>query len=214
MKHFKCSYALVFACFLLLMVNGLVSCKKNYLTDGGLAKAYSSYSTYDYLANHPHHDFDTVIMIINHFGLKDSVNAAGTFFAPTDFSINRFMSNEQITSMDSLYAHISSKFLTQFMFSDSTITLGNASINPVLHQNWADTVCGVKKFAYTYSAANSVFTYYILQYVQINGALDGSSGPIGNDPADAVLNCQTTGIKTSSGTNLNVLANTANLKGR
>lgn len=190
------------------------SCKKDYLTDGGLAKSNTPYNTYDYLRNNATHQFDSVIMIIDHFGLKDSVNNAGTFFVPTDYSINRFMNTAQMASMDSLYAHISSKFLTQFMFSDTAITLNKVTTSVRLYQNWADTVSGVKKTAFTYGAANSAFTYYILQYVQINGALDGSSGAPASDPPDGVLNCQTTGIKTSSGTNLNVLTNTADIKGR
>lgn len=211
-KNKYCLPVLVIACFFLFF--GLSSCKKNYLTDGGLAKTTTTLDTYNYLKSNAYHQFDTVLMIIDHFGLKDSLNSAGTFFAPTDFSITRFMTNEQITSMDSLYAHISSKFLTQFMLSDSTLTLANATLNAVSHPNWADTICGVMKTANTYGAANSVFTYYILQYVQINGWLDGSPGAPANDPTDGILNCQTTGIKTASGTNLNVLSNMSNIKGR
>lgn len=212
MKYYRYSNILIYGC--LFLVLGLMSCKKDYLTDGGLAKANTSYNTYDYLANNAYHQFDTVIMIIDHFGLKDSVNMAGTFFAPTDYSISRFMITDTVSSLDELYAHISSKFLTQFMFSDTAITLANATASVKTYPNWADTICGIKKTAFTYGAANSTFTYYILQYVQINGVLDGSSGVPDDDPEDAVLNCQTTGIKTSSGTNLNVLANTTDIKGR
>jgi hypothetical protein len=213
MKTFKyCLPVLITACFFLFC--GLSSCEKNYLTDGGLAKPTTTLNTYDYLQSNAYHQFDTVLMIIDHFGLKDSLNSAGTFFAPTDFSIVRFMTNEQITSLDSLYAHVSAKFLTQFMFSDSTLTLDNATLKAVSHQNWADTICGVMKTANTFGAANSVFTYYVLQYIQINGWLDGSSGAPANDPTDGILNCQTTGIKTASGTNLNVLSDISNIKER
>lgn len=189
----------------------LVSCKKHdYLTDGGTAKATTTYSTYDYLAVHPDHYFDTVVLIIDHFGLKDSLNKAGTFFAPTDFAVNLLMKNIGVTTLDSLYNHVTSKVLTQYMFSDSSITLANATVNAVAHTNWADTINGIKKTAYTYTTV-STFTYYILQYVKVNGYLDGSADAPAGDLTDAVLNCQTTGIKTSSGTTLHVLANNVSM---
>lgn len=203
-------------CIILLVLGSILvtSCNKNYLTDGGVSKANTSLSTYDYLAGNEYHYFDTVLLIADHFGLKDSINKSGTFFAPTDFSITALMTTLNVTSLDSLYDYITSKFLTQYMFADSSINLANATLDPVAHPNWADTIAAVKKTAYTYGAANSTFTYYILQYVKINGQMDGVNGPVGSDPADAVLNCQTTGILTSTGTTLHVLANNASLATR
>lgn len=188
------------------------SCNKNYLTDGGLAKAVTPLSNYDYLAGNANHFFDTLIMVIDHFNLKDSVNMAGTFFAPTDIEISSILTTENWTSLDSLYAHTTSKFITQYMFSDTSISLYSATTTPVEHTTWGDTVCGIKKTAEEETVVNTVFTYYILQYEKINGQLDGASGPVGSDPADAVLNCQTTGIKTSNGTKtLHVFADNAPL---
>jgi hypothetical protein len=188
------------------------SCKKDgYLTDGGTANPISAYSTYDYLANHKDHYFDTVLLIVDHLGLKDSLNSSGTFFAPTDFSITRLMTTLGVSSLDSLYGHITSKFLTQYMFSDTAITLNNATIAAVPHENWADTISAVKKISVTYSASSSTFTYFVLQYVKINGALDGAAGTPAGDPVDAVMNCQTSGIKTAGGTTLHVLSNIASL---
>jgi hypothetical protein len=199
-------YLLIISAFFLA-----VSCNKNYLTDGGLAKANTSLSTYDYLAGNTYHYFDTVLLIADHFGLKDSMNNAGTFFAPTDFSISALMLSLNITTLDSLYNHITSKFITQYMFADSTLTLANATLAPVAHMNWADTVCAIKKTASTEGVANSSFTYYVLQYVKINGQMDGVNGPVAGDLADAVLNCQTTGIRTVTGTTLHILSNKASL---
>jgi len=189
-----------------------VSCKKDtYLTDGGLAKANSSLSTYDYLAANQYHYFDTLIMIIDHLGLKDSVNQAGTFFAPTDFSINRVMQTNNMTSLDDLYAKITSKFLTQYMSGDNQLTLDNASTSVTTFANWAGGTAGLSKIAGSYYVANSTLTYYTLEYVKINGALDGSSEADDDDETDAILTCQTTGVQTATGTNLNVLANTVAL---
>src|SRR5581483_2777683 len=94
---------------------GLFSCKKAaYITDGGVAKATTPLSTYDYLKQQPYHYFDTTIAIIDHFNLKDSVNKSGTFFAFTDYAINLFMTTNGITSMEQLYDSVSSKFVTQY----------------------------------------------------------------------------------------------------
>lgn len=197
-----------------LSIISMVSCNKDYVAGGGLSKATTSLGTYDYLASNQYHIFDSVLLVIDHFGLKDSLNSSGSFFAPTDYCLNRYLINNQFHSLDSLYNHISSKFITQFMFPDTSLTLANTTTNVTLYPNWADTLAGVKKTGFNYGAASSTFSYYILQYVQINGALDGLPSTPTGDPTDAVLNCQTTGIKTSSGTNLNVLANTSDLLGR
>ena len=203
---------------LLFIVSSIASCKKDaYLTDGGKANAYTSLSTYDYLQEHKYHYFDTVILLIDHFNLEDSVNKAGAFFAFTDFSVNKLMNDLQIHTLDELYATISSKLITQYMFSDSSITLANATVNAVQKANWAgDTaLSAVKKGEGNYGVnlTNSapVFSYYTLLYVKINGVLDGSAGAPTDDPVDIAIPCQTSGIKTSSGTTLHVLTNNASL---
>jgi hypothetical protein len=193
------------------------SCKKDYLTDGGTSKANTSLSTYDYLKANQYHYFDTTLLLIDHFNLKDSVNKAGTFFAFTDFSINNFMINSGYSSLDSLYAHTTSKLITQYMFSDSSITLANATLIPVIHDNWAGETarCAIDKVEGNYGIylvnTNPSFNYYTLQYVKINGVLDGSPNAPADDPIDVAIPCQTTGIKTSTGTTLHVLSNTLRL---
>lgn len=195
-----------------LLAISLYACKKdNYLTDGGTHTATTPYTTYDYMAANSFQVFDTVLAIIDHYGLKDSVNKAGTFFAPTDYSVNRLMNSLQVDNMDDLYTKISSRFITQYLFSDTAITLQNAGTTPKIYNNWADTIAGVKKQAYTYGVVSSNLTYYVLQYVKINGYLDGDAGAPNDDPTDAVLNCQTTGIITSTATRLQVLSNASSL---
>ena len=64
------------------------SCKdEEYLTDGGVHKTVTSSSNYDYLKSSG--KFDTLLMIVDHFNLKDSLNEASTFFdiAPALLSI-------------------------------------------------------------------------------------------------------------------------------
>ncbi|BAV05549.1 hypothetical protein FLA_1556 [Filimonas lacunae] len=196
----------------LVVMLSLASCKKDsYRTDGGLASANTSLSTYDYLAANAYHYFDTLLLIVDHFGLKDSVNKAGSFFAPTDYAIQRVMSANNIVTLEDLYAKINSKFLTQYMFADASLTLDNATTTVQTHENWAGTEVGISKLASSYYVATTTFTYYTLQYVKINGVLDGSPDAPANDETDAILKCQTTGIKTATGTNLNVLVNNAAL---
>lgn len=197
---------------LAVMVISLASCKKEgYRTDGGLASANTSLSTYDYLAGNAYHYFDTLLLIVDHFGLKDSVNKAGTFFAPTDYAIQRLMTNNNISTLEDLYTKINSKFITQYLFSEATLTLDNATTSVKTYESWAGEVAGVSKIALSYSVTTTTLTYYALQYIKINGVLDGSTGAPANDETDAILRCQTTGIKTATGTNLNVLVNNAAL---
>jgi hypothetical protein len=203
----------------LFLATGMSSCKKqSYLTDGGVSNPHTSLSTYDYLKGNAYHYFDTTILLIDHFNLKDSVNKAGTFFAFTDYSINLLMLQLGVTSLDQLYDSISSKFLTQYMFTDTSITLANASTTAVQYTNWVgDSLapCAVRKLEQTYTVSltntTPAFDYYTLQYIKINGVLDGSPGAPANDPVDNYLSCQTTGILTSSGTTLHVLVNNATL---
>lgn len=192
----------------LLLVMSFASCKKDsYITDGGLASNTTTLNTYDYLASNAYHYFDTLLMIVDHFGLKDSVNKAGSFFAPTDYAIRRLMTTNNVATLEQLYEKINSKFVTQYMFTDASLTLDNAATTVKTYENWAGETAGLSKLAQSYGVATTSLTYYVLQYIKINGVLDGTPGAPANDETDAILRCQTTGIKTASGTNLNVLAN-------
>ncbi|WPV69722.1 hypothetical protein [Chitinophaga sp. LS1] len=193
------------------------ACKKDsYLTDGGVHNANTGLSTYEYLAQHSAHYFDTTILLIDHFGLRDSVNKAGTFFAFTDYSINLLMNKEGYASLEDLYNNTTAKIITQYLFTDS-ISLYNTSTNVQPEENWAGEIapCGVKKLLGTYTVyltnSSATYSYYYLQYVKINGVLDGSTNAPENDPTDLAISCQTTGIKTSTGTTLHVLVNNASI---
>ncbi len=79
---------------ILLFCTGLIfSCTNDdYLTDGGKANPYVNMTTYDYLKSNPL--FDTLVMAIDIAGLQEEVNAAGTFYAPTNFSLNEYIRDE------------------------------------------------------------------------------------------------------------------------
>lgn len=78
---------------LLLCIGMLLSCTNDdYLTDGGKASPYVNMTTYDYLKSNPL--FDTLVMAIDIAGLQSVVNGAGTFYAPTNFSMNEYIRDE------------------------------------------------------------------------------------------------------------------------
>lgn len=62
---------------------------KDYLIDGGVHNPKVNMTTYDYLKTNA--IFDTLVILIDKAGLKETINGDVTFFAPTDFSIVKFV---------------------------------------------------------------------------------------------------------------------------
>ncbi|MEI6949033.1 hypothetical protein V9K67_17745 [Paraflavisolibacter sp. H34] len=195
------------------------SCKKSeYLTDEGVHSAATPLSTYDYLKGHSWQSFDSLVAIIDHYGLKDEVNGAKTFFAPTDYSINRFFALKKAArdennpyTMDTLYKEISADSIRQYLFGEK-LTLAGASEVPAALPTLGHTQASVVKIrqtdaAYYQWAGTPVYQLY---YTRVRGALDDPNAPVdpNNPDRDTRVLCQTTGIETASGTTLHVLVNT------
>jgi hypothetical protein len=197
----------------------LTACKKEaYLTDGGVSSTRTDLSTYDYLANHQFKMFDTVIAIIDHYNLKEDVNNAKTFFAPTDYTVANYIRmkldsvqkiNENNTySLDDMYNDITIDSIKQYLFSEM-ITVSAAQETAVNYTTMGNTPAAVLKVKqtdpiyYTWSKT----PVYLLYYTKVVGTPDiGTIDP--NDPeADRRAQCQTTGILTASGGVLHVLIN-------
>jgi hypothetical protein len=198
---------------LMLIPLAIISCKKDaYLTDGGVSNPNTPLSTYDYLKNNKYHQFDTVLMLADHFNLKDSINNAKTFFAFTDMSLRLLITNLKIDSLSELEDSVTQNLFRQYMFRQ-TINLSQATLVEVPYTNDAGVKSAIKYTAANQTiyldGANVAFPYNVLDYVKVNGAVDGSSGIAATDSVDVVIPCQTTGIKTSTGTTLHVLANNA-----
>lgn len=195
------------------------SCKKAaYLTDDGIHNPKSSLSTYEYLRQHSWQSFDTLIMIIDHYNMKDEVNSAGTFFASTNYSIKQYMdfrlSEKKLTNdtakytLDSLYKDISADSLRQYLFT-AKITLAGAPIQPAPYTSFAKNT----NFA-VFKQLQSTSTYtqyttgqtYLLYLVKVRGQLDvqGITPPL--NEIDINVLCQTTGIESASGGILHVLS--------
>lgn len=217
----KNNIKLAWLCMVTLIV--LVSCKKSeYLTDEGVHNPVTPLSNYDYLKQHSWNSFDTLVTIIDRYNLKEEVNKAGTFFAPTDYSIARFLKykldsvrlineNNKYT-LDSLYKQITADSIRQYLFAEK-IALDDAAIGVTPFTSLGKTTCAVQKFLQTntsYSQWGST-PVYSLYYIKVRGTIDDpNSTPVPTDPnTDSKVISQTTGIQTSSGsTLLHVLSNT------
>jgi hypothetical protein len=203
----------------LLLIIGMTSCKKSeYLTDEGIHDAATPLTTYDYLKAHSWNSFDSLIAIIDHFGLKDEVNNAKTFFAPTDYSINKFFVLKKLGrdennpyTMDTLYKEINADSIRQYLFNEK-LTLSGASEVSSKVQTLGKTSAAVYKIKQTDPAYYqwSSTPVYLLYYTLVRGDIDDPNGTTDpNDPnKDTRVVCQTTGIETASGTTLHVLSNT------
>ena len=211
------------AWLLIVALFTMAGCKKSeYLTDGGVHDANTKLSNYDYLQQNSWQLFDTLIQVIDHYQLKDEVNKAPTFFAPTDYSIARYIKvkldslhriDENLTyTLADMYDDLSADSVRQYLLGEK-VELATAPTNITLHITLAKTSCAVQKYLQTdggyYQWGSS--PVYSLYYIKVRGSLDDPNNPPApNDPnVDSRVLCQTTGIGTSSGsTVLHVLANT------
>lgn len=208
---------------LLAVLIGFSACQKAaYLTDDGLHQAEVSQNTYDYLASHPNHMFDTLLMVIDHFGLKEEVNNAKTFWVPSDYSISRYYQimrsihqneNENATyEFADFLDDLNADSVRSYIYADGQHSLSNANTTATLMENNS----GIEGFAYNKQRQpQGQWSYqdvYYLYYIKVRGepdatAPDGSPRVDRNDLADTRVLCQTSGIKTASGTVLNILSN-------
>jgi hypothetical protein len=189
-----------------------VSCKKaDYLTDEGVHNAVTPLSTYDYLKAHPWKLFDTLIMVIDRYNLKDQVNQSNTFFAATNYSINRFLNDrrteKQLVSasadytLDSLFKYVTADSIKQYMFNEK-LQLAELPENETrVYQSIGEIQMGVYKElqqANSYTERTNAPTH-LLYLVKIRGTLDvpGTTPPANEN--DIRVLCQTTGILTFNG---------------
>lgn len=190
-----------------------VSCtKKDYLTDSGVHSAVTPLNNYDYLKQNSWKLFDTLILVIDRFNLKEEFNNSTTVFAPTDYSIAKFMTdrlNEKLATsskaeytLDSLFKYATVDSIRQYMFKEK-LTLAELQEDQTLElRSIGGTTMGVFKELqranqYTTQSNNPTHLLYL---VRVRGALDipGVVPPVGE--ADTRVLCQTTGILTSGGT--------------
>ncbi len=221
MKQYLKYFFLVF-----LSLFAFSNCSKDpYLTDNGIHEDVSPLSTYDYLAAHPYHLFDSLLMIIDFNNLKEELNGAKTFFAPTDYSVNRYYDAQLQAEFgpdaarsdkpfDEFIMGIPLDSIRAYLFNDKQYALNEIGTNYTdLNDQAGLGGFAVHKVAQPTAGSWSFSTPYHMFFVKKRGEPDrlNAAGNVlieeGNE-ADVRIYCQTTGIKTSSGTLINVLANT------
>ena len=208
----KYTVFLLICCFTAL---ALLSCKKNdYLTDEGVHSARTPLNTYDFLKSNQNNLFDTFLLVVDKFNLREAMLNAKTVFAVTDYSIRRYINLRQDAlrlidvnktfTLDSLYANMTADSLKQYFFNQR-ITLNDAPMEPDVNQvtSSGNTTCGYSKRQWTILELNGndggLFTWtnnpiYGLYYTKIRGALDvpGTTPPA--NEIDIKVLCQTQGI--------------------
>jgi hypothetical protein len=207
-------------------VTMIVSCKKeNYLIGGPLNVAKVNETTYDYLKNDPQHLFDTLVLLIDDAGLKDSINQPGiTFFAPTDYSIDNYLAiKTKFAQNINPFAQYTIDSLVKYDLDSFKYYIGEYIVHTPLNFNnltpkgtefltGKDTTFSVVSYEPTtdpylgfYSAVNTPpsIVFYTLLYQQIKGQFNAQNFT----KTDGVkTRVQTFGILTTTGT-LGVLGN-------
>lgn len=207
----------------------LASCKKNYIIGGKLESTTTNLTTYDYLKNNRFKMFDTLLMLVDKAGLKDVINQKGiTFYAPTDFSINRYLQKKTLaaqkidpfaqytidtlikydlpTFADSIKTYIISKTITYASLTSTGVVLSTAKSDArvvVSYEQTTDPNLGYNP------AVNTIpqVEYYSL----VIGPLPSPVVSADLDPSVAIrVLCQTSGLTTATG-QLNVLSNSHTL---
>ncbi|SEW49750.1 hypothetical protein [Chitinophaga arvensicola] len=209
--------------FMALLAVALFSCKKDYTIGGSVHDPHVNMTTYDYLKTNPL--FDTVVLLIDKTGLKEEVNATGTFFSITDYDIDNYIIQRQEQertirvdpnykfTFDSLDFRLMKDSLRAYLFKD-LITLDKATKTGKLYKSndgELRLVQGIPNTAYT---DGSVFTQYPV-YLYLTKLVAKPGHPVPTTDADLAGTipeqylqavCQTTGILTTNGI-LHVLNN-------
>jgi hypothetical protein len=220
----------------LFIVTGLLlsSCYQDYLNDGGIHDPNVDKTPYDYLASHPYHLFDTIIEIVDYFGLKEEMNGAATVIIPTDFSVKALMTQRSaylaqlhndegwIFSLDTLKEKFTADSVRLYFFQDK-IELATAPITPTEFLTNSGDGSGYAAYRaestnsndWTLSSSVTTLTMvtkpwflYLRKVIGTDVDPLGGSTTIPEEERDITAKCQTTGIIcTPTGTVLHVLEN-------
>lgn len=203
---------------ILLITLLFAACKKDdHFLGGSPTNDHTDLTTYEYLKANP--NFDTLILLIDKAGLKETVNSDVTFVAPTDYSIKQFLAfrtkllqieenDENITyTIDSLKAPELRDSLLAYVFTGK-IVRADLSLESQVYKNKVN-----EDFAFKLTKNDgfgNIFSggvkYMALTKV-ING-LDPDPRPddYPEEDRDMQYTLQTTGIITKTGV-LHVLQN-------
>ncbi|MBE9583584.1 hypothetical protein IM792_03915 [Mucilaginibacter sp. JRF] len=206
--------------YLGLMICAMVAltsaCKKDdYKNDGGKSNPYVDMTTYDFLKSKP--QFDSLVKIIDHAGLKDVVNSNVTFFATTNYSIAPYVSakknqkaieigNENfefgINDIPATELADSMKtYLFEGKINRDVITV-SGQVYPTLLTTPPSNVTYMIKFRRTFDYSSFLDHVDYVNYVKIRGTRDDQEPDpeaIPDNQKDQAVDCQTSGIITRTG---------------
>jgi hypothetical protein len=189
---------------------------------------------YDFLATHPYHMFDTIVQLIDHFGLKDELNEAATVVIPTDFSVRALLDQRTAYlrttyldegleySLDSIKLKMTADSMRLYFFQDK-VELATAPLAPTEYLSYSGDGSGYALYRaestnsddWTFPSRIVTMTlttkpYFLYMRKIIGREIDpvGGSAVIPVEERDITARCQTTGIIcTPTGTVLHVLEN-------
>ncbi|MBO9732020.1 MAG: fasciclin domain-containing protein [Chitinophaga sp.] len=203
---------------IVLMALLFTACKKdNHFIGGSPTNDHTDLTTYDYLKKNPL--FDTLILLIDKAGLKETINSNVTFVAPTDYAIKALLAirttklqketnDENVKyTLDSLKAPELRDSLLAYVF-DGPIVRADLSLDITQYKNKVGEPFYFRLVKSTdFSDILSAGVRYMSVAKIING-LDPDPLPekYPDDDKDKISVLQTTGIITKTGV-LHVLEN-------
>ncbi|PSL28173.1 hypothetical protein [Chitinophaga ginsengisoli] len=214
----------IFSGTLILMTIVFFSCKKDYTIGGSITDPHVNMTTYDYLKTNPL--FDTLLLLIDRTGLKDEVNASGTFFAITDYSIKNYITKKQedlrvklndenlVYTFDSINYAVMKDSLRAYLFKDKITRDNTTEIGRFFKSNDGELRL-VQLIPTTDYTDGTVFTtkpkyIYLTKLIATEHGYpvptDSTGLPGLKEGQELQALCQTTGILTTTGV-LHVLNN-------
>lgn len=182
---------------LLVIVLGGFACTDEYLTDTGVAEARTELTVCDYLEQNRYGMFDSLVVLIDHLDLRDSINTCGTFFAPNDYNIQLYLDERTQTlrsysgvedttyTFNNMLTDLQSRAILQYALNER-VTMEATTINGEEYSTLSDQTMTVLKIqttddAYYVRSDIPVYFMYLLR--------DGKNEE----------RCQTTDILTENG---------------
>ena len=201
--------------FLLLAIVVIsFSCTKNSVIDGGLSIAEVNMTTLDYLKSTPHHQFDTLIILLKAAGIDQEVNSANqTFVAPTDYAFRNFIIEKQaalrIIYNDENYVYNYDSLKNEIVNYKDTLRMymipGKINrvdlVSPRITKSTSNVIVAlqlIESKLYTEWVPNSIPKFLWFSKV-INGFDKPNDITIPLADQDPISRCQTSGIITTNG---------------
>jgi len=189
--------------------------QEGYLVDGGVHNPKVDMTTYEYLQTNA--VFDTLVLLIDRAGLKETINGDVTFFPPTDFSIKNYLTKKgsDTLALDPFVEWTMEDIPVQTLRDSLKMYIVPGKINRTeltadtqVYQSLLGNDVGIAEIPVDdiYAGIVSTWPEYIYYTYIVGNGLDEP----GTIPADEEIDkrnvCQTSGIETNTGV-IHVLEN-------